>query len=125
MRNFIHADEFGIKKTNSMCGIGYAAVTHNFYTIMGRLLGVVTLSHHNLSDYYHQVMDGAIPIDKGFVFNESDIKISWLFQSLQQMCINLDEYRKIFNVSLYRDCGVIFLSDTAGKRLAEYRWQPD
>jgi oxygen-independent coproporphyrinogen-3 oxidase len=107
MRNFIHADEFGIKKTNSMCGIGYAAVSHNFYTTMGRLMGVATMSHRNLSDYYHQVLDGTFPIDRGFVFNESDVKISWLFQSLQEMYINLDDYQKIFNDSIYKDCGVI------------------
>lgn len=107
MRNFIHADDFGIKGTNSMCGIGYAAVSHNFYTIEGRLMGVATMSNRDLSTYYQQVTTGAFPIDKGFVFNESDAKISWLFQSLQEMHINLDEYRRIFNVSIFRDCGVI------------------
>ena len=45
---------------------------------------------------------------RGFNYNQRDVKLVWLFQTMQTMRINHDNYKKIFNEDLLQTYSAVW-----------------
>lgn len=98
LRDFIPMD--GVSQTSVMGGIGYAAVNmrmRQFDSIYG---SISTMNHKSLAHYYKDLEAGKLPIERSFEHETEDVKLVWLFQSLQEMKINKIKYNEIFGSEL-------------------------
>lgn len=59
------------------------------------------MNHRNLKKYYDSIDEGKIPIERIFIHDDEDVKLVWIFQSLQEMKINTKKYRSIFNEDIF------------------------
>lgn len=60
--------------------------------------------------YYDDVIAGNLPIERAFIRENEDVKLVWLFQSLQEMKISTIKYQKIFNSSIIEDFKEIWIA---------------
>jgi oxygen-independent coproporphyrinogen-3 oxidase len=101
LRDFLATDEK--RKTTGMGGLGYAAINMRMKPLDSKTHSISTMNHKNLSKYYDDVLSNKLPLERVFIHENEDVKMCWLFQSLQEMKINIIKYQKIFNSSLIDD----------------------
>ena len=64
---------------------------------------ISTMNNRNLSQYRDMVSSNLLPIERAFTHSPEDIKLIWLFQSLQEMKLSITKYESIFESSLVDD----------------------
>lgn len=100
MHEFVQHDGGEVQEIRQVCGIGYAAV--NFHP---NGLGVddrcwIYMNDTSLDAYYEKLERGQFPVGRGFVYEHADVKLAWLFQSMQTMRIDHVKYRQLFGENI-------------------------
>jgi len=98
LRDFISEDNKA--KTSSMGGLGFAAVNMRIQPIHNIKPSISAMNYKTLDKYIDSVTSGKLPIERVYSHTDEDVKLIWLFQSLQEMKINLTKYESIFGNSL-------------------------
>jgi len=98
MRRFFYSDkEQGILGYD-MWGWGFAGVSYFLGT--PEMPGWTYMNCPRVGDYFDRIEESRFPVERGFHYTQKDLRIAWLFQTLQGMNVNLQDYRKIFGLDL-------------------------
>lgn len=108
MHHFVDHDEGAVNHTQQVCGIGFAAVNFHVNGVDADDESWIYMNHTSLEKYAKKVSEGRFPVERGFKYNHRDVKLAWLFQSMQTMKINHLDYRKIFNENLLERYGAVW-----------------
>lgn len=81
-----------------MWGWGFAGVS-SFQGVPGRP-GWTYMNWTRVAEYAAILAAGRFPIERGYRYSESDLRLNTLFQMLQAMAVDLEEYRTLFGVDL-------------------------
>jgi len=101
MRHFFTCDkEQGIVGYD-MWGWGFAGVSYFLGT--PEMPGWTYMNCPRVGEYFGRLDESRFPIDRGFHYTQKDLRIAWLFQTLQGMSVDLDAYRKIFGFDLLEE----------------------
>jgi oxygen-independent coproporphyrinogen-3 oxidase len=66
------------------------------------------MNHKSLSAYIDAVASGKRPIERAYVHNREDIRLCWIFQSLQEMRLNMARYTQLFGSDILSDYDAVF-----------------
>lgn len=100
MHNVFQHENGKVKTTQQMCGIGFSAINCHVNGTEETDESWIYMNHTSLAGYVEQIEKNQFPISRGFNYCHRDVKISWLFQSMQTMKINHMDYREIFKENL-------------------------
>ncbi len=98
LRDFIPTDE--VSQTSCMGGLGYAAINMRMKTFNSKFGSMSTMNHRSLEKYYSDLDANILPIERAFNHEKEDVKLIWLFQSLQEMKIDKIKFNTIFKSNL-------------------------
>lgn len=104
MREFWNVNEEFIGY--DMWGLGYGAISYFFGT--PEKPGAVFMNTTNLSNYYSSIDMNRPPIKRAFSYSKVDLKLGWIFQSLQSLMLNRKAYLKLFKKDAYDDYKLIW-----------------
>jgi oxygen-independent coproporphyrinogen-3 oxidase len=116
LRNFLITDGVSVTKRSHMIGIGYAAISILFTWPDNGCPSWSQMNVRSLADYYARIGDGVLPVERQFLHQEPDLRLAWLFQSMQRMSIDVPSYKAIFGSSLFDEVGPIW------NELEDRRW---
>ncbi len=108
MHHFVEHDEGVVNNTQQICGIGFAAVNFHANGAGVQDENWSYMNHTSLDKYAAKVKEGKFPVDRGFRYEHSDVKLAWLFQSMQTMKINHVDYGNIFHENLLLEYGAVW-----------------
>ncbi|MYM92307.1 radical SAM protein [Rugamonas sp. FT81W] len=108
LRDFLHADDQSVTETRNMIGLGYAGVSFPFTWPVQGGPNWSQMNLRNLDAYFQSIDAGKLPVEKQFLYNKEDLKLAWLFQSMQSMTIDLHNYAVAFGADLLHDYAPIF-----------------
>jgi oxygen-independent coproporphyrinogen-3 oxidase len=92
-----------------MGGIGYAAINIRANDgLSGDVPSISMMNHKSLPAYLDDVTAGRLPIERAYLHNREDIRLCWIFQSLQEMKLDMHRYRKLFGTSILDDYDTVF-----------------
>jgi len=101
MHDFVAKESSDSEATlQQVCGIGFAAVNFHPNSLDPNDRSWIYMNQTSLKNYCDDIDAGRFPIERGFHYNYRDVKLAWLFQSMQTMSINFVDYMKIFNENL-------------------------
>ncbi len=101
MHNFVAKDPEASKTTlKQVCGIGFAAVNFHANSLDDGDRNWIYMNQTSLKEYCADIDSGRFPIGRGFMYSPHDVKLAWLFQSMQTMKINFVQYMENFNENL-------------------------
>ncbi|HYA13122.1 MAG TPA: coproporphyrinogen-III oxidase family protein [Syntrophales bacterium] len=104
LRNFVQIAGDQVVASHNMIGVGFAAISYFPYTWPE--IGGPNWCHMNLRSldgYYSSLDKGLLPVEKQFHYQPIDIKLSWLFQSMQEMKIDCRSYEVSFGSDVVSD----------------------
>jgi oxygen-independent coproporphyrinogen-3 oxidase len=101
MRKFFTHDETKGTVGYDMWGWGYAGVSYFFGTPESP--GWVYMNATRVNDYFAALDESRFPIERGFHYEQKDLRLTWLFQSLQAMEADAKAYKSIFGVDLLHE----------------------
>jgi oxygen-independent coproporphyrinogen-3 oxidase len=93
-----------------MGGLGFAAINMRMQPLDSKIPSISSMNHKSLHKYYDDVLAGNLPIERAFIHENEDVKLVWLFQTLQEMKIDTIKYQKIFNSSVIEDFKEIWIA---------------
>lgn len=101
MHDFVHQEADKSSTTlRQVCGIGYAAVNFHPNSLNPEDRNWIYMNQTSLKDYCDDIDAGRFPVGRGFMYSPKDVKLAWLFQSMQTMKINFVQYMSIFDENL-------------------------
>jgi len=106
MRKFFQCDEQQQILGYDMWGWGFAGVSYFFGTPDAP--GWVYMNASRVNDYFAALDEGRFPIERGFHYQPKDLRLTWLFQSLQGMEADARAYRRIFGLDLIEEYAPIW-----------------
>jgi oxygen-independent coproporphyrinogen-3 oxidase len=62
--------------------------------------GWTVLNHTRVAAYFRDLEAGRFPVERGFHYDQRDLRLNVLFQMLHSMTVSLGEYRRIFGLDL-------------------------
>ena len=101
MRDLLVADGSKSPKGWDMLGLGFAGVS-SMAGLPGDL-GWSYMNHVSLGEYERALLNGKLPTFVGFKYSEIDLKIVTLFQSIQNMRIDLGNYSALWNTDVLKE----------------------
>lgn len=108
LREFLPvADEIIVEKRN-MIGLGYAGISFPWTWPTAGGPNWCQMNARSLDEYFGAIDAGRMPIEKQFDYTEEDVKLTWLFQSMQAMSIDLNAYEVTFQSNLLQEFHPIF-----------------
>jgi len=108
LHKFVDHDGSSLSATQQMCGIGFAAVNFHVNSAEDPDANRVYMNHPSLKSYVESLQNNEFPVARGFSYSQRDVKLVWLFQTMQTMSINHGNYKKIFNEDLLQTYGAIW-----------------
>lgn len=96
MHEFVQHDNGRVDEVRQVCGIGYAAVNFHPNGLKHDDRCWIYMNQTSLKEYCSMLDRGEFPVGRGFVYKHDDVKLAWLFQSMQTMKIDHSVYNKIF-----------------------------
>jgi oxygen-independent coproporphyrinogen-3 oxidase len=100
LHKFVDHDGEQVSATQQMCGIGFAAVNFHVNDADDHAANWVYMNHTSVQKYTESLDRNEFPVARGFQYNHRDVKLVWLFQTMQTMRINHSKYQRIFNEDL-------------------------
>lgn len=101
MHDFVFNDDKKADTTlRQVCGIGFAAVNFHANSIVPGDNSWIYMNQTSLKDYCDDIDNNQFPVGRGFMYSHHDVKLAWLFQSMQTMKINFSSYMQNFNENL-------------------------
>lgn len=108
LHKFVDHDGTRVTATQQMCGIGFAAVNFHVNNADDPQANWVYMNHTSVKNYAESLQKKEFPVARGFNYNHRDVKLVWLFQTMQTMRINHDNYKKIFNEDLLQTYSAVW-----------------
>lgn len=108
LHKFVDHDGANVSATQQMCGIGFAAVNFHVNDAHDPHANRVYMNHPSLKGYVESLQNNEFPVARGFSYNQRDVKLVWLFQTMQTMSINHSNYKKIFNEDLLQTYSAVW-----------------
>ncbi len=108
LRDFLPTNKSS--QTSCMGGLGFAAINMRMQPLDSKIPSISSMNHKSLHKYYDDVLAGNLPIERAFIHENEDVKLVWLFQTLQEMKIDTIKYQKIFNSSVIEDFKEIWIA---------------
>ncbi len=108
-----------------MCGFGHAAVNVRVHHSSVGDPSVSSMNWRSLTRYAESVQAGRMPVERFHVHTDEDVRLLWLFQSLQEMAVGLDKYHAHFGTEFADDfAGVVEVLEQRGWASVRQRtWQ--
>ncbi len=103
MHDFVDQQDGEVQKTRQVCGIGFAAVNFHPNSLNSDDRSWIYMNQTSLKNYCDDLDNGKFPVGRGFMYNHQDVKLAWIFQSMQTMSINHINYEQIFSESLLQE----------------------
>ncbi|MEE9321925.1 MAG: radical SAM protein [Granulosicoccus sp.] len=100
MHDFVGSHDDQAETIRQVCGIGFAAVNFHPNSLGPTDRSWIYMNQTSLKDYCSDLDAGKFPVGRGFMYSHQDVKLAWLFQSMQTMKINFVHYQEIFNENL-------------------------
>ncbi len=100
MHDFVAQKDGAVQNTRQVCGIGYAAVNFHPNSLNEEDRSWIYMNQTSLKKYCEDLDNGKFPVGRGFMYNHQDVKLAWLFQSMQTMAISHENYQKVFQENL-------------------------
>ena len=100
MHDFVDQQDGKIQRTRQVCGIGFSAVNFHPNGLNADDRSWIYMNQTSLKSYCEDIDNGKFPVGRGFMYNHQDVKLAWLFQSMQTMSINHANYEQLFHESL-------------------------
>jgi len=100
MHDFVDQKDGEIQRTRQVCGIGYAAVNFHPNSLTPDDRSWIYMNQTSLKQYCEDIDNNKLPVGRGFMYNHQDVKLAWIFQSMQTMSINFINYENIFGENL-------------------------
>lgn len=110
---FMYSEDQGITGTD-MWGWGFAGVS--YFVGTPDTPGCVYMNSIAVKDYIASLDKGHYPIERGYIYQIEDVRLGWLFQSLQSTRIELKAYKAIFGIDLLAEYDPIW------HVLSELKW---
>ncbi|PWB45830.1 MAG: hypothetical protein C3F12_07020 [Candidatus Methylomirabilota bacterium] len=114
MRQFFAYDDTHGLIGYDMWGWGFAGVSYFLGT--PEMPGWTYMNSLKVGDYFGKLDESRFPVERGFRYTNKDLRLAWLFQSLQGMSADLRLYKKIFGLNLLEEYADIW------QVLAEKQW---
>jgi oxygen-independent coproporphyrinogen-3 oxidase len=108
LRSLLSFDEAGAPGGTEMWGWGFAGVTNLLGT--PSTPGSVYMNHSRVAAYFEKLDRGEFPIERGFCFEREDVRLTWLFQSLQGMSIDRGAYTRLFTSDVLEDAQPLWMA---------------
>lgn len=89
---------FSSSEADSQCymgGLGYAAVNIRLQPDGGKD-SFSAMNQRNLAAYMKDLADHRKPIERVYFHTPEDVKLCWIFQALQELSVNMADYRAVF-----------------------------
>lgn len=100
MHSFVDQADGEIVANRQMCGLGFAAVSAHMNRLTAGDRSWIYMNQTSLKNYCRDLDAGHFPVDRGFMYDAVDVRLNWLFQSMQTMKVDFVEYQAIFNENL-------------------------
>jgi oxygen-independent coproporphyrinogen-3 oxidase len=114
MRHFFsYSKEQGITGMD-MWGWGFAGVSYFIGT--PDTPGCVYMNSTKVNDYFVYLNKELYPIERGYMYQIEDVRLGWLFQSLQSIKVDPNAYKVIFGIDLLAEYESIWYV------LSELKW---
>jgi oxygen-independent coproporphyrinogen-3 oxidase len=88
-----------------MCGFGHSAINVRAHRAGSGVPSVSVMNHRSLSRYAEALQRSEMPVERFYIHEDEDVRLLWLFQSLQEMAIDLRKYQKGFGQDFRSDFG--------------------
>jgi oxygen-independent coproporphyrinogen-3 oxidase len=98
MRRFFRCEDDQRVIGYDMWGWGFAGVSYFFGT--PEAPGWVYMNASRVNDYFSALDESRFPIERGFHYQSKDLRLTWLFQSLQAMEADVRAYSSLFGIDL-------------------------
>jgi oxygen-independent coproporphyrinogen-3 oxidase len=86
---------------NDMWGWGFAGVSSFLGT--PEMPGWTYMNCARVGEYFSRLDEGRFPVERGFHHTQKDLRITWLFQTLQGMSVDLHLYKRLFGFDLLEE----------------------
>jgi oxygen-independent coproporphyrinogen-3 oxidase len=101
MRHFFSCDGEGGIVGCDMWGWGFAGVSYFLGT--PEMPGWTYMNCTRVGEYFNRLDESRFPVERGFYFTQKDLRIAWLFQTLQGMSVNLQVYKRVFGLDILEE----------------------
>lgn len=91
---------FSRDTSTCMGGLGSAAINIRMHATGEHNNSMSTMNHRDLNAYFADIEQGRMPIERAFFHEPMDTRLVWLFQSLQEMQVDGDNYQDLFGTSI-------------------------
>lgn len=105
LRDFPEND--GKPQPGIMGGLGYAAINMRMLPNESSTKSISAMNHRNLGEYYKSILSNKLPVERAYMHNDEDVRLVWLYQSLQELKLDLRRYEDLFSRSFIMDYGNI------------------
>lgn len=96
MHDFVQQDQGEINQIRQVCGIGFAAVNFHVNSMHPGDRSWIYMNQTSLKNYCDMLDRGEFPVERGFIYQHEDVRLAWLFQSMQTMRIDTRAYSNVF-----------------------------
>lgn len=103
LRDLFHVESGQVTATNSMVGLGYAAISFTVTQFGATAPNWCQMNLRSLDKYYAAIEAGALPVEKEYLYEPIDGRLGWLFQSMQEMAIDRRTYAAAFHSDVVAD----------------------
>lgn len=93
---------------HSMFGLGYAAISFILAPPEVPESNWTTMNSRTLAQYYRDLDNGKLPVERVYIRSYVDLKISLIFQALQEMQIDINEYQLLFNNDIIEELAPVW-----------------
>ncbi len=96
MHDFVQHENGRVDEIRQVCGIGFAAVNFHPNSLSQDDRCWIYMNQTSLKEYCAKLDRGEFPVERGFMYKHADVKLAWLFQSMQTMQIDHIKYAQLF-----------------------------
>lgn len=86
-----------------MGGLGFAAINMRIDPYEKANDSISAMNHRDLTSYYRDVLLRKLPIERVYLHSAEDVRLTWIFQCLQIMHVDMNKYKRYFNRDFMSD----------------------
>jgi len=107
-------DGSDVAGTQQICGVGYAAISFHMRDMGSDRESWAYRNSETSEDYGRHLARGDLPVDIGYTFSPEDVRLNWLYQTMQTLQIDTERYRVLFGHDIREPLGHV-LDDLEGR----------
>jgi|GEM_PF-476205 len=94
--------------TQQVCGVGFAAISFHLRGMDTDRESWIYRNAESSADYGAHLAKGNLPVDIGYRFSPEDVRLNWLYQTMQTLQIDAARYRELFGHGIREPLGHVF-----------------